>query len=162
MPSMDPQTIKDSILYGIAACFGVYLIWKHLIEGTVDAWRATQNDKTEAIRINTHSLEKLGAEIAELRKQMSGFELMPGLVKVCEAHVVEVAKHREAVTAFTKLVVREPVKDEDILENYDENQADRAFAKGKYMAEGYPPAEAEARVDADEAVQGMWSGTPGV
>jgi hypothetical protein len=149
---MDP---KDILLYGLAAVGGVVLVWKHGIQPLIAKWNAIQDGRTDATK-------QLANEIAELRKQMSGFELMPGLVKVCEAHVVEVAKHREAVTAFTKLVVREPAKDEDILENYDENQADRAFAKGKYMAEGYPPAEAEARVDADEAVQGMWSGTPGV
>jgi hypothetical protein len=157
---MDPQQIKDYILYGIVACIGLYFVWKNGILSFWATWCSLQEDKAEAIRINTNSLEKLGAELSEFRKQMDGFTLMPGLVKVCEAQVAEVAKLREAVGAFTKVVVREPAKDEDVLEQYDETQADLAFARGKYMAEGLSPDEAAAKVDADEAIKNQW-GTPG-
>lgn len=145
---MDP---KDVILYSLAALGSGVAIRQYIINPLLAKWR----DRSGATK-------QLAEEIAALRKQMSGFELMPGLVKVCEAQVAEVAKLREAVTAFTKVVVREAASDEDILENYSETQADLAYARGQYMAQGYTPEEAEAKVDADESVSAVWSGTPGV
>jgi hypothetical protein len=144
---------KDIILYGIAGVVAIRLVWQHGIKVAIGKWQTSQQEKTDATKL-------LATEIAELRKQMEGFALFPGLVKVCEAQVAEVAKLREAVGVFTKVVVREPAADEDVVENYDETQADRAYARGRYMAEGFSPDDAALRVDADEAIKNQW-GTPG-
>jgi hypothetical protein len=142
------QQIKDYILIGGVIAFALYMAWNRVKLAFAFCIRAVD------------AMERLADELAQANS-LDAKPLLEGLVRVCAAQVEAVQKPREAVASFTKLVAREPEKDEDVVQNYSEEDADRAFARGQYMAEGYSPEEADLRVDVDDQRR-IYSGTPGL
>lgn len=156
---MDP---RDIIIYGVGTAGCLYFVWNTIVKPAYAKLKVSGEQKTAAILANTAALEQVRSELSAINGKLGGFELMPGLVRVCDAQVMEISKLREVVAKFAAVVVREPEAESDVVEKYDEHDADRAYAKGQYMAQGMSPDEAELRVDSDEAVASVWKSTPGV
>jgi hypothetical protein len=142
--------IKPEHLGGLAAgAVGIIYI-RGLVKSWVSGLNATlavQSKRLDDLIAGLDANAKANAALAD------GGTYLAGLNRIATAQVAEVIKLRESISRFSDLIAPNEAKGKDAVSNYDEYEADIAFAKQAHMASGLTAEQAQQAVDYEEQVK---------